>query len=162
LLHTHALGLHALKKIITDSECTQREVSNMLPAATHAGSVVFRTVDGSTRYLIVSSSNGLHWVLPKGHIEPEESEEAAALRELQEEAGFDGQIMARLALQSRQQSGQAVRVQYFLVRAGQRGAAAEQRQVLWEEEAAALVRLSFEDGRRALREAAGILRREEG
>lgn len=130
----------------------------MRSAATHAGNVVFRTDEGATRYLIISSSNGLHWVLPKGHIEPGESDEEAALRELREEAGVAGEIMARLALQGWQQSGRTVLVQYFLVHAHHCGVMAEQRQLLWEDESAALARLSFDDARQALQEAAGKLR----
>lgn len=130
----------------------------MQSTPTHAGSVVFRMEQGSPRYLIISSSNDLHWVLPKGHIEPGESDEDAALRELREESGVSGDILARLALQEWRQSSILIRVQYFLVRARQLGEAIEQRRLLWEDEAAALLRLSFENGRQKLREAAGILR----
>ncbi|HEY9389017.1 MAG TPA: NUDIX hydrolase [Mycobacteriales bacterium] len=36
------------------------------------------------------------WSLPKGHIEPGETAEAAAMREVAEETGITGQIIARL------------------------------------------------------------------
>jgi hypothetical protein len=44
----------------------------MLKMPTHAGGVTFRKSGDRTLYLIVSSSDGAHWVLPKGHIEPGE------------------------------------------------------------------------------------------
>lgn len=39
---------------------------------------------------------GLEWVLPKGHVEPGESTEAAARREVREETGIDGRVVAPL------------------------------------------------------------------
>lgn len=36
------------------------------------------------------------WSLPKGHIEPGETAEAAAVREVSEETGITGRIVARL------------------------------------------------------------------
>ena len=38
----------------------------------------------------------LEWVLPKGHIEPGESAEAAARREVREETGIDGRVVGPL------------------------------------------------------------------
>ena len=42
----------------------------MANTLTHAGGVVFRKSDSQIFYLVVSSSDGANWVLPKGHIEP--------------------------------------------------------------------------------------------
>ena len=67
---------------------------------THAGSVTYRQDQKETFYLIISSSDGAHWVLPKGHIESNESPEETALRELREEAGIIGEIVDRLLIQS--------------------------------------------------------------
>jgi 8-oxo-dGTP pyrophosphatase MutT (NUDIX family) len=39
---------------------------------------------------------GLEWVLPKGHVEPGESVEAAARREVREETGIDGRVVEPL------------------------------------------------------------------
>src|SRR5438034_11631835 len=86
-------------------------------AATHAGAVTFQITNGRTLYLIVSSSSGDNWVLPKGHIAPGESSADAALRELREEAGVIGQILDSLSIQQFKKVDEEVVVQYFLVRA---------------------------------------------
>ncbi len=55
---------------------------------THAGGVVFRKVNGTVEYLLVSAENNpQEFVLPKGHIKPGEGHAEAALREVREETG---------------------------------------------------------------------------
>lgn len=44
--------------------------------------------------LLICHKNGLHWDFPKGHVEPFESEEETALRELKEETGLDASIVS--------------------------------------------------------------------
>lgn len=127
--------------------------------ATHAGTVVFRKNDDQTLFLVISSSSGLHWVLPNGHIDPGETEEAAALRELREEAGIRGELIQPLGIQLYEKMGEAVASQYFLVQAVEMIAADEQRVLRWEEERAALDLLSFQQTRSALRQGADALRR---
>ena len=130
---------------------------------THAGAVVFRKHDSRISYLVVSSSDGLNWVLPKGHIDPGETAEVAALRELQEEAGVLGEIVAPLSTQQFIKRGANASVQFFLVREAGAIEAMEQRVIRWEEEKAALQLLTFEEGRLALVEgAAEVKRREQG
>ena len=53
-----------------------------------AGVVIYALEGGRRRYLLLRHRNGGHWSLPKGHIEPGESEQEAALRELKEETGI--------------------------------------------------------------------------
>jgi 8-oxo-dGTP pyrophosphatase MutT (NUDIX family) len=125
---------------------------------THAGAVAYRKSGDRTLYLVVSSSDGARWVLPKGHIEPGESPEAAALRELQEEAGVTGEIVDRLLIQRFEKPEEEVIVQYFLVRALGSTEASEQRSLRWEEEQEALQLLTFRDTREVLRKAAAVLR----
>jgi 8-oxo-dGTP pyrophosphatase MutT (NUDIX family) len=50
----------------------------------------------SGRILLISTRGGRRWQLPKGHIEPGESAEQAAVREIREETGVDGSVLARL------------------------------------------------------------------
>ena len=126
---------------------------------THAGAVTYRKTGDRTLYLIVSSSTGTHWVLPKGHIEPGESPEAAALRELREEAGVVGEILDRLTEQSYRKGEEEVHIQYFLARELDSAEAAEHRTIRWEEEQAALQLLAFEDAQQALRLAAAAVHR---
>lgn len=53
-----------------------------------AGGVVYtHDPDGALLLLIIQDRYGA-WTLPKGHLEPDESDEAAALREIAEETGI--------------------------------------------------------------------------
>lgn len=55
---------------------------------THAGGVVFREQTGALQYLLLQATNNPEeWVLPKGHIEPGETPQNAAVREVREETG---------------------------------------------------------------------------
>lgn len=55
---------------------------------THAGGVVFQEMSGAVQYLLIQATNNRdEWVLPKGHIEPGESPQYAAVREVWEETG---------------------------------------------------------------------------
>jgi 8-oxo-dGTP pyrophosphatase MutT (NUDIX family) len=61
---------------------------------TSAGGVVFRRAiaadgDDRPRFLLIRDSYR-NWGFPKGHLEPGELPDVAALREVQEEAGLDG------------------------------------------------------------------------
>lgn len=52
-----------------------------------AGIVVYRRNNGTIEYLLLQHVHSGHWGFPKGGIEPGESKEHAAHRELSEEAG---------------------------------------------------------------------------
>ncbi len=103
---------------------------------------------------MISSSNRRHWVLPKGHIEPGESPEAAALRELKEEAGVVGEIVDRLSTYSFAKATERVAVQYFLVRETGSTEASETRSLRWVGREQALSLLMFDDAKAALQEGA--------
>ena len=122
---------------------------------THAGSVTFRQGHNETLYLVIASSDGLHWVFPKGHIEPNESPEETALRELREEAGIIGEIVDRLSIQSYEKLKERVFVQYFLIKELGTCQRKEKRIIRWETQDAALEILSFEEDKMVLREGAG-------
>ena len=130
----------------------------MAQSLTHAGAVVFRKHDNEILYLLVSSSDGANWVLPKGHIDPGETPEIAALRELAEEAGVLGAIVERLSVREFEKGGKSVALQYFLVRESGSTATKEKRMVRWENERSALQLLSFEEARLALSEGAALVR----
>jgi 8-oxo-dGTP pyrophosphatase MutT (NUDIX family) len=49
-----------------------------------------------SRILLISTQEARRWQLPKGHIEAGETPEQAALREVQEETGVIGRILAPL------------------------------------------------------------------
>jgi 8-oxo-dGTP pyrophosphatase MutT (NUDIX family) len=126
---------------------------------THAGTVVFRKRDSQIHYLVVSSSDGINWVVPKGHIDPGETPEIAALRELAEEAGVLGEIVASLSARDFVKNGKAARVQFFLIRETGSTDSIENRAICWEEESAARQLLTFDEAREALNEGATIVNR---
>lgn len=53
------------------------------------GALVFRKYHGNTELLLIKHANGGHWSFPKGHVEPGETEEQTATREVKEETGID-------------------------------------------------------------------------
>jgi 8-oxo-dGTP pyrophosphatase MutT (NUDIX family) len=83
-----------------------------------SGGVVFRTDGGQPRVLLIrAKKDPQKWVFPKGHIEPGESADSAALREVQEEAGVEGELLGPVGSPLEFYSGnERVRVQYFLIR----------------------------------------------
>jgi len=119
---------------------------------THAGCVVYRNDEDRVRFLVISSSTGEHWVLPKGHIDPGESPEVTALRELAEETGVLGEIIRPLSVQSFDINGREIVIQYFLVRMTGSQEAAENRKLLWKELNDAREILSFIEGKQALKD----------
>lgn len=123
---------------------------------THAGGVVFRQRDSQLLYLVVSSSDGLNWVLPKGHIDPGETAEIAALRELAEEAGVAGEIVAPLSVRRFRKADKELDIQYFLIREIGATESTENRTVRWEKETEALQLLTFPEAREALLEGAAV------
>lgn len=62
----------------------------MIPkAAISAGAFILREIDGQLKIALAQRPHSSKtWVLPKGHVEPGESLEQAALREIYEEAGL--------------------------------------------------------------------------
>lgn len=130
----------------------------MTKPLTHAGCVVFRGAGKEAKYLVVSSSDGLNWVLPKGHIDAGETPEIAAVRELAEEAGVVGVIVERLSIQYYQRGTKDVAIEYFLLRESGTTAAIEERVKRWEFEADAFNLLTFDEAKSALREGAEVLR----
>jgi 8-oxo-dGTP pyrophosphatase MutT (NUDIX family) len=120
----------------------------------HAGGVVARTVDQERQYLIVEASRtrGL-WVLPKGHIEPGETAEAAAVREVEEEAGVRAAIVARAGESEYLAAGKPVRTIFFLMRYEAEASRTEERGRAWHRYEDALSLLPFDNLRRVLMQA---------
>ncbi len=65
---------------------------------TSAGGVVFKYLNSTLRICLIARRNKdrIVWCLPKGHIEPKETLEETALREVQEETGLSGSILSPL------------------------------------------------------------------
>jgi 8-oxo-dGTP pyrophosphatase MutT (NUDIX family) len=125
-------------------------VRGRIPQA--GGIVVRRDGDRLSVLLVRSKKNPALWVFPKGHIEPGETAEAAALRETREEAGVEGDLVGPVGEPLEFQSGtEAVSVQYFLVRPRTESRSPEGRDTRWFDLDEALAALSFESARTLLR-----------
>ena len=113
-----------------------------------------RTVDGEREYLLVeaSRSRGV-WVLPKGHIETAETPEAAAVREVEEEAGVRATIVAPAGEIEFAVDGKTVRTIFFLMQYQGEASTTEERASAWRRYEDALSLLHFDDLRRVLTKA---------
>src|ERR1700730_5629473 len=58
-----------------------------------AGGVAFRKQGRQTEVALISVGDGARWQLPKGLVDSGESTEAAAVREVREEAGIDTEVV---------------------------------------------------------------------
>ena len=61
-----------------------------------AGGLVLRRHEATYDALLIGRGTPRVWTLPKGHVEPRESHEQAALREVREETGCWGEIVTKL------------------------------------------------------------------
>lgn len=62
-----------------------------MQALVSAGVVPYRYVDGELEFLLIKHTHG-HWEFPKGKVDPGETIEQAAVRELHEEAGITAKL----------------------------------------------------------------------
>jgi 8-oxo-dGTP pyrophosphatase MutT (NUDIX family) len=82
---------------------------------THGGGIAIRERDGAV--VIVTSSSGVGWVLPKGVIDPGETAEEAALREVEDEAALVCEMIAPLGeFAIEKYGGQVAQTMFFLMR----------------------------------------------
>jgi 8-oxo-dGTP pyrophosphatase MutT (NUDIX family) len=97
-----------------------------------AGAVAVRP-GPEPRYLLVRARlHPDHWLFPKGHIDEGETDEQTALRELAEEAGVAGKILAPVGSAGYAFEGKRIEVAYFVVEAtGRAGAGEPNRDPSW-------------------------------
>ncbi|MBK9940454.1 MAG: NUDIX hydrolase [Kouleothrix sp.] len=62
-----------------------------------AGGVIYRRSGDEIEVALIATNDGRRWGLPKGHVQRGEAAEAAAIREVAEETGLNGQIERHLA-----------------------------------------------------------------
>jgi len=110
--------------------------------------------DGGLSVLLVSSKKEPgHWIFPKGHVERGETAAEAAVRETEEEAGVEGDLLGPVGALEFDWGGKRYRVEYFLIRATAETARTDGRRKVWLPYDDALDRLSYDDTRRLLRDA---------
>ena len=125
-----------------------------------AAAITLRMAGGSPQILLVSGKkNPAHWIFPKGHIESGECAQDTAVRELLEEAGAEGQVLEKAGLLEFEAGERSVRVEHYLVKFVAQVHPGDGRQCRWRSYEDALDLLSFEDTRKLLRAARGLIER---
>lgn len=116
-----------------------------------AGAIAVKMDAREPRFLVVTArKDPQHWIFPKGHIQPGETEPEAALRELREEAGVEGKILDRVGQLSFRSGEEPVDVTYYLVRCLREVAPEEARRYRWLPFKEARRLLTFDDARALL------------
>ena len=122
-----------------------------------AGAIVVRRDGGAPRVLIVTAKNRPEeWLFPKGHIEPGETAQAAAMREVLEEAGVRAKpagTTTRLGHTSYELEGRSIEVDYVLLDFVSEQDGSEGRRKAWLTFDEAMRQLTFESTREMLRRA---------
>ncbi|MCE5194103.1 MAG: NUDIX hydrolase [Nitrospiraceae bacterium] len=67
-----------------------------LQAQVSSGGVISRNTSGISEIALIAVKGGNIWCLPKGIIEKNESQEKAAVREVQEETGLKGKVIEKI------------------------------------------------------------------
>ncbi len=123
-----------------------------------AGAIVIRAQDATPRLLLVTAKrNPRAWILPKGHIEPGETAEKAAVREAHEEAGVRGSVVGSAGSLSFDVGPDTYRVQYFVLATADAGSPEAGRSLAWCGFEEALARIEFENARSLLRAAQPLI-----
>ena len=125
-----------------------------------AGGVVVRRRDGEWQFLIVTAKRDPNaWVLPKGHIEDDESEADTAQREVREEAGVAAKVIAPLGAAVFPMGDKTRRVEFFLMTFDHKVVSTEDRRVRWLDYDSARAKLSYREARKILAQAQAYLDR---
>ena len=130
----------------------------MTPTIAQAGGIVFDVVEGEPRILVVTAkTTPSDWIFPKGHIEPGETAEETARREVREEAGVEGEPIALVGASEFPMQEGLIHVDYYLIKRVTSVEATEGRQLRWCSVQDALSLLTFEDARGLLTRALPLI-----
>lgn len=122
--------------------------SGQKPDPLRAGGVVYREGKREAKYLIVEAKEApKDWVLPKGHIEPEEDMRETAVREVLEETGIWARVESDLGIISFDLKDDKVKVQFYLMKEMARGKPQEQRETQWLSRDEAIKAVSYQESR---------------
>ena len=87
-----------------------------VPVVRAAGGVVRRTKNGSTEYALVHRPRYDDWSLPKGKLDPGETDEETAQREVEEETGVRAELLDELSsTRYPDRKGRVKQVRYWLM-----------------------------------------------
>jgi len=128
-----------------------------------AGAIAVRNEDHKVQVLVVrANQHPDHWIFPKGHIEPKESAEEAAVRELEEEGGVSGKVIGTVGVQEFDSRDNVVHVEYFLIKYERDVKRVEDREIKWCSYARALELLTYPDTKSLLKDARGKIEKRIG
>lgn len=126
---------------------------------THAGGIVMRGSGSGLRVLLVTATRQPNlWVFPKGHIESGETPEAAAAREVEEEAGVVAMVGEPVGTLEFRNARGMVRAQFYLMKFVSEGPPRENRRRGWFTVEEARQALVYEDSRLLVLRAAKLSR----
>ena len=98
----------------------------------HAAAVCYRLTADGPRLLLITTSDGQRWIIPKGHIELNESSWSVVAWETLEETGWDGAIdRTSLGTFVYGAGDRRVLVEAFLLEATHRPQPGEDRRQVW-------------------------------
>ncbi|CBN55491.1 NUDIX hydrolase [Kamptonema animale CS-326] len=81
-----------------------------------SGVIPYRILDGEIEIMVITSSTGKRWVIPKGLVEPDMTPQDSAAKEAWEEAGLIGNVLPTLlGTYEYQKWGRICRVEVFLL-----------------------------------------------
>src|SRR5689334_711017 len=113
-----------------------------------AGAIVVRPGKSEPRVLLVTARrNPGNWIFPKGHVEAGERLQDAAVREADEEAGVDGEVVGPAGSIAFDLGSDSYRVHYFVLTTTDLGEEREGRRFRWCRYKQAMRRLTFDETR---------------